>query len=154
MLDLIRKNMVAVVSNKYYILVFILILFFLAAALYTYRRYVTPKINPSYVANNEYSQHAKTTDVVDLYYFYTTWCPHCKKSMPIWQSLKNEVGDAKIKGYRINFLEVDCDKDKATADKFNIQGYPTIKMVKGNQIFEYDAKPCKDTLLEFLNTSL
>ena len=156
-MDFFKKNLTLnnLVSNKYnYLLLFIVILCFIAATLYTWRRYVTPKINPTYVANNEYSQEQKKPDVVDLYYFYTTWCPHCKKSMPIWQSLKSEIGDNSIKGYRINFLEVDCDKDKSLADKFNVQGYPTIKMVKGNTVIDYDAKPIKDTLMEFLNSSL
>lgn len=153
-MDMIKKNMLSVVSNKYYMMVFIITLFFIAAALYTYRRYVSKKINPSYVANNEFNQEPKKTDVVDLYYFYTTWCPHCKKSMPVWQAFKTEIGDNKFKGYRINFLEVDCDKDKATADKFNVQGYPTIKLVKGNTVIDYEAKPSKDTLIEFLNSSL
>ena len=143
------------VVNKQYILILIVTLFFIAAALYTYRYYVSSKINPSYVANNEYIKGQKqTSDVVDLYYFYTTWCPHCKKSMPIWKELKSDIGDNKFKGYRINFLEVDCDKDKETADKFNVQGYPTIKLVKGNTVIDYDAKPSKDTLMEFLKSSL
>ena len=30
---------------------------------------------------------------------------------------------------KVNFFEVDCEKDQATADKFKIDGYPTIKMV-------------------------
>jgi thiol-disulfide isomerase/thioredoxin len=152
-MDMIKKNMLSIVSNRYYMMVFIVTLIFIAVALYTYRRYVSKKINPSYVPNNEFIQEPKS-DVVDLYYFYTTWCPHCKKSMPIWQSFKSDIGDNKFKGYRINFLEVDCDKDKATADKFNVQGYPTIKLVKGNTVVEYDAKVSKDTLVEFLNSSL
>ena len=57
-------------------------------------------------------------------------------------------------GVTINFIEVDCDKDTALAEKFNVQGYPTIKLVRGNQVIEYDAKPNKDNLMEFLNTSL
>ena len=68
--------------------------------------------------------------------------------------IMHAVGDNKFKGYRINFIEVDCDKDKATADKFNVQGYPTIKLVKGNRITDFDARPSKDTLIEFLNSSL
>ena len=74
--------------------------------------------------------------------------------MPVWNDLKSEIGDNKFKGYNINFLEVDCDQDKETADKYDVKGYPTIKLVKGNQVIEYDAKPNKDTLLEFLNSSL
>uniref|UniRef100_A0A6C0HHW6 Thioredoxin domain-containing protein n=1 Tax=viral metagenome TaxID=1070528 RepID=A0A6C0HHW6_9ZZZZ len=153
-MDAVRKQLSAIVLNKTYMMIVIITLCFLAAALYTWRRYISSKIKPSYVANNEYTNEPKTSDVVDLYYFYTTWCPHCKKSMPIWQALKSDIGDTKFKGYRINFLEVDCDKDKALADKFNVQGYPTILMVKGNSVISYDAKPSKDTLIEFLNSSL
>jgi thiol-disulfide isomerase/thioredoxin len=143
-------------SNKNSIIILILTLIFIIVAIYTYRRFISPKINPTYVANNEYMSEGtnKQTDVADLYFFYTTWCPHCKKSMPIWQSLKDEVGSKEIKGVTINFVEVDCDKDTSLAEKFNVQGYPTIKLVRGNQVVEYDAKPNKDTLMEFLQTSL
>lgn len=39
-------------------------------------------------------------------------------------------------------------------DKFKIEGYPTIKLVKDGQIIDYDAKPTKETMTEFLNTVL
>ena len=39
-------------------------------------------------------------------------------------------------------------------DKYNIEGYPTIKLLKDGQVIEYDAKPSKDTLNQFLNTVL
>ena len=99
-------------------------------------------------------KETKGSHVCELFYFYTTWCPYCKKSMPVWRSFKDEIGNKKIKGYTVNFLEVDCDKDTTLADKFNVQGYPTIKLVNGNQVIEYDAKPDKDTLMQFLTTSL
>lgn len=150
------KNMFSRNGYKNTILMVIIFLIFIIAAIYTYRRYVSNKINPEYVANSEFAPEGenKQSDVADLYFFYTTWCPHCKKSMPIWQSLKSEFDNKQFKGTTINFIEVDCDKDTALAEKFNIQGYPTIKLVKGNQVIEYDAKPSKDTLIEFLQTSL
>ena len=51
-------------------------------------------------------------------------------------------------------MEIDCDKDTAIAEKFKVEGYPTIKLVRGNQVIEYDAKPDIDTLNQFLNASL
>jgi hypothetical protein len=39
-------------------------------------------------------------------------------------------------------------------DKYKIEGYPTIKLLKDGQVIEYDAKPSKDTLTQFLNTVL
>jgi len=155
-LEDIKSSITRVASYKNFAIILILAIIFLVVAIYTYKRYVSPKINPKYVANNEFSPEDtnKKTEVADLYFFYTTWCPHCKKSMPVWKSLKDEFDNKEFKGVTINFIEVDCDKDTALAEKFNVQGYPTIKLVKGNQIIEYDAKPSKDTLMEFLETSL
>jgi thiol-disulfide isomerase/thioredoxin len=150
------KNMFSRNGYKNTVLLGVIFILFILVSLYTYRRYVSPRVNPTYVANSEYApadttkQHA----VADLYYFYTTWCPHCKKTMPIWQGLKNDFDNKPFKDTVINFIEVDCEKDTTLAEKFNIQGYPTIKLVKGNQVIEYDAKPSKDTLIEFLQTSL
>ena len=55
---------------------------------------------------------------------------------------------------RIKFIEIDCDKETAVAEKFKVEGYPTIKLVNKNQIIEYDAKPDLDTLRLFLEKSL
>ena len=40
------------------------------------------------------------------------------------------------------------------ADQYKVEGYPTIKLVKGNQVIEYDAKPSIEHLTEFLNSTL
>jgi thiol-disulfide isomerase/thioredoxin len=151
-----KQKFTAVVSKKN-IFILLIVLIFLVVAIYIYRRYISQKLNKNkYVANSEFSPEGtnKPTEIVTLYFFYTDWCPHCKKSKPIWNSLKEELENKEFKGVNINFVEVDCDKEPALAEKFNVQGYPTIKLVKGNQIIEYDAKPSRDTLMEFLQTSL
>lgn len=156
-LDSVKTYFSKAGNFKYFTIVFIITLIFLVAAVYTFRRYISPKINKVYKANNEFSPNSgevKTSNSAELYFFYTTWCPHCKKSMPIWEGLKNELDGKEMKGVTLSLIEVDCDKDSTLAEKFNVQGYPTIKLVKGNQVIEYDAKPEKDTLLEFLQTSL
>ena len=150
----IKGSLAAAVSNKKFLIVLLITVCFLLAAVYTYKKYVTPRINPAYVTNNEFATGSATASA-DLYFFYTAWCPHCKIAKPVWAELKKKVeGGAPIKGVKVNFIEVDCDKDTGTADTFNVKGYPTIKLVKGNQIIEYDAKPNVDTLIEFLQTSL
>jgi thiol-disulfide isomerase/thioredoxin len=157
MLKNVKNSLSKVFSNRKYIVVLVVTIIFIATALYTYKHYVMPRLNPTYVANKEFTSSNGTgneTDTADLYFFYTEWCPHCKAAKPIWAKLKEEVGDGKIKGVQVNFIEIDCDKNTEIADKFKVEGYPTIKLVSGNQIIEYDAKPDKDTLLQFLNTSL
>jgi hypothetical protein len=35
-------------------------------------------------------------------------------------------------------------------DQYKIEGYPTIKLVKGNQVVDFDAKPTQQSLTQFL----
>jgi thiol-disulfide isomerase/thioredoxin len=152
----LKNKMSSSSLSKYMVLIIIVVTMFLALSIYMYRNYIKPTINPSYVANREYTAGGieQTGKNVDLYFFYTNWCPHCKNAMPVWKQFKTEMNNKTIKGNQINFIEVDCEKDKKLADKFNVKGYPTIKLVKGNQVIEYDAKPNVETLHEFINTSL
>ena len=56
------------------------------------------------------------------------------------------------------FTEVNCTNEtpevEKMVEKYKIEGYPTIKLLKDGQVIEYDAKPTKDTLEQFLNTVL
>ena len=49
-----------------------------------------------------------------------------------------KVENKKINGYTINFLEVDCEKEEGEANKYNIEGYPTIKLVYKDKVITYD----------------
>tara|TARA_B100001142_G_C14310363_1_gene646391 strand:+ start:861 stop:1328 length:468 start_codon:yes stop_codon:yes gene_type:complete len=146
----------SIIGDKRFYIVLITAAIFIIAALYVWYNYVNPQLNQSYVPNKEYVNKEDDPDIkyADLYYFYTTWCPHCKSSRPEWNKFKEKIGDKKVNGVRINFMEVDCDKDTATANKFKIEGYPTIKLVNNGRIVEYDAKPDSDTLQQFLKASL
>lgn len=125
----------------------------LVVGYYVYSTYVTPKINPAYVENSEFVQEGPSKEV-ELFFFYTEWCPHCKSAKPEWNKLKSEYENKGINNTTIIFKEVDCDKEEKVADEFNVEGYPTIKLVKDSEIIEYNAKPKYDTLVEFLHTTL
>ena len=149
----VTAKLSSMAGNKQTLIIIFVSLIFIIIALYTYRRFVSERINRDYVANSEFN-NVSDKKTADMYFFYTTWCPHCKTAKPIWTDFKNEMADKKVNGVKINFFEVDCDKDSATSDKFNVKGFPTIKIMYGNQIIEYDAKPSKDTLIEFVNSAL
>ena len=127
---------------------------FIIIAVYTYRTYIAP--NSNYVANKEFANKGTedNIDSADLYFFYTDWCPHCKTAKPIWNELQSDIGNKKINGKTIHFIAVDCEKEPETAEKYKVEGYPTIKLIVGNQVIEYDAKPDFETLKQFLNVSL
>jgi hypothetical protein len=96
----------------------------------------------------------KTGDkTIDLYYFYTAWCPYCKKAFQEWNKFKAEWNQKTYEGYTIQFHEVDCDIQEALADKYQVTQYPTVKMVKDDAVIHFDAKPTIHSLTAFLTSS-
>jgi thiol-disulfide isomerase/thioredoxin len=89
-----------------------------------------------------------------LYLFKVDWCPHCKKAEPVFSDLEKQINGQKINDYSITFKVVDCEAEPAMADRFNVTGFPTIKLDKHGEIIEYDAKPDKENLLDFLKKVL
>ena len=35
-----------------------------------------------------------------------------QKALPEWSNLKQTIGESKVNGYDVNFIEVDCEKEK------------------------------------------
>ena len=153
MIERAKELFARVMGNKQLVLILIVALAFIGATVHVYKSYIAPKLQARYAPNKEYIKASDgPSQGVDMYFFYTDWCPHCKKAKPEWQGIKDTVGNGKVNGYNVNFIEVDCEKEKALADKFKVSGYPTIKMVKGDEVIEYDAKPSTDTLIKFLES--
>tara|TARA_A100001015_G_C14895353_1_gene674173 strand:- start:195 stop:671 length:477 start_codon:yes stop_codon:yes gene_type:complete len=130
----------------------VVILFIIIAILY-YLYKLKPKLNNTYIDNKEFIKHDSNKDNnATLYFFYTTWCPHCKAANPELDKLKNLIKNG-VKGVTVAIVNVDCDKDTEIADQYDITGYPTIKLIYENKIYDYDAKPNAEILLKFLNDS-
>lgn len=137
-------------------MILLVIIFFLFVASYVYNKYVTPIVDKTYIPNNEFpmKDKADNVDEVDIYLFTVNWCPHSKKALPVWEELKAEYNQQIFNGYKLNFIQVDGEENQELADKYKVEGFPTIKLVKGTQIIEYDAKPTTEHLKEFLNSIL
>mgnify|MGYP001995477432 CR=1 FL=1 len=140
-------------ATRRYAVGIIAVLIFTVAAIIVYKRRVQPTLDPNYVPNKEFAS-GRVDQGPAVYFFYTTWCPHCKTAKPIWNEFKASLKEKKVNGQKVEFIEVDCDKDKALADRYNVKGYPTIKLVSGNEVVEYDAKPDLTSLHQFLKSSL
>lgn len=151
-----KQKIYETMTSKQFFIVLAVTTAFIAIAVVVYKKYIKQKINPEYVANKEFIPGPRQGEIpsVDMYFFNTDWCPHCKTAFPIWEKFKTEIGDKLIKDTKINFIEVNCDKEKALAEKYDIKGYPTIKMVNKNKVIEYDAKTDIETLHQFVNSSI
>ena len=105
-------------------------------------------------AKYETPEQGGNSNIVDVMYFYTNWCPHCKNAKPEWEQFKTIYQGKTINNMKIKCLDINCDDDESTADKYKVEAYPTIKLVKDGTVYDYDAKPNVDTLGQFLNSVL
>ena len=81
-------------------------------------------------------------EIVEILFFGTTWCPHCKDATGPWNNIKERF-DGKIfeNDKKIIFKKYDCDKDENICDEYKIEGYPTIKISTKDEIVEFEGKP-------------
>jgi thiol-disulfide isomerase/thioredoxin len=146
------------VSSNTWIIIAIVILFIIVALLY-YFYYISPSLKPKYNHNSEQgTNNSGNGHTAELLFFFADWCPHCKTAKPIWNDLKVEYENKTINGYKIIFTDINCSEESAEVEKlmnqYKVEGYPTIKLLKDDQIIEYDAKPSKEIIVKFLNSAL
>ena len=135
-----------------------LIVLFVAAGYFVYTR-MEPEINAKTQQGDSVTDSdGSSGGSAEIIFFYADWCPHCKAAKPHWNETKEKYADKAINGYEIIFTEVDCSEEtedvKDKVEQYGVEGYPTIKLIKGDQIIDFDAKPTKNTLEKFLETVL
>jgi thiol-disulfide isomerase/thioredoxin len=148
----LKQNTCAIFSKHWLKFVVLLIVIFITY--YIYANYIN---QTTYCATREGLENNEEKQAT-LMYFYVDWCPHCKTAKPEWDSLKTEYEGKQINGYNMKFIEYNCTTETPETEelmnKYKIEGYPTIKLLKDNQVIEYDAKPTKATMSQFLTTVL
>lgn len=58
--------------------------------------------------------------------FYAPWCGHCKALAPEY-----EDAATKLKEKNIPLAKIDCTEEADLCQKFEVQGYPTVKVFRG-----------------------
>jgi len=173
-------NIITVIGEKlkpYKTIIISVLVFFLfvAVAHYAYKKYYLPqqeKNKMSDVANVDGRKR-----IVNIFFFYVDWCPHCKTAKPEWNNFKIQYDNTDVNGYTIKCYDINCTEDNGTitivdmpddgknikttptkiADlirKYNIEAYPTIKMTKDDYVIDYDAKISEESLDKFIHATL
>lgn len=142
-------------------LIIVALLGFIAIAVYIFQEYLSPAMNPEYVENNEFiSSDTENKNYVDLYLFRANWCPYSKKVVPIWNELKDKYDNKKMNNYTIVFKNIEEKQDQELLADFEkkyskeIDGFPSIILIKDTQVIEFEAKPTYENLEQFLESIL
>jgi thiol-disulfide isomerase/thioredoxin len=140
-------------DRSYMLLMFLLALLFITLLLVIYNSYIKNIISKKHVLNNEFINKNYVNNEILILYFYTEWCPYCKQSMPEINKFEEYIkGINSSSNYTITFTKIDCDKQSTLADKYKIEAYPSIKLIYQNKVYDYDAKPNKANLIQFMES--
>tara|TARA_B100000780_G_scaffold220953_1_gene160044 strand:+ start:77 stop:580 length:504 start_codon:yes stop_codon:yes gene_type:complete len=150
--NLLLSNKVGLMVGLLFVLLFALISY------YSFTNLIKPLIS-GHKLNKEFKMKGRSgggsdeDDAVSIMYFYTEWCPYCKKAEPEWEKFEAHVDSINNSNDRKIILSaIDCDEKKSIADKHKVEGYPTIKLFYKDAVYDFDAKVTKDNLVQFLNT--
>jgi len=88
--------------------------------------------------------------------FNTSWCGHSKNFQPIWDEFANSINY--IPNMKAFDIKCDDNKNDELCKKFNIEGYPTVIIVRNNDIIPYDGprnvKALQNTVLDIAQNTM
>lgn len=80
--------------------------------------------------------------------FYASWCGHCKNLAPKYE----ELADVYSKSKDVQIVKIECDKNRATCQQFDIKGFPTLKLFKKDSDIpvDYEGPREVDNFIKFI----
>jgi len=121
---------------------------------------------------NDVANATEQNSIAQIYFFHAQWCPYCQKAYPEWTKFATVNNQQVINGYLVECIEVDCTGDNGEANgehvgisatpeqtaelirEYNINSYPTIKLIKDGQVVDFEAKITESSLQKFINDIL
>ena len=150
--------------RKIYLWLLLLVILLAAAAYYVVNRNKNKFRERESITN---VPNAEGSGDLEIMIFKVDWCPHCKQAETPWGNFKDAYHGKRIGNYVVSCVEYNVtEKDngedgyqsyvkaKAVADKYKIDGYPTIKMVKDGQVIDFDAKITTYALEKFVDNMI
>lgn len=79
--------------------------------------------------------------------FYAPWCGHCKQFEPEYTKLGEKMKDSE----KIMIAKVNGDSEQSLMEKYEIQGFPTVKLFKNGEVYRsYEGQRTADAVEKWL----
>jgi protein disulfide-isomerase A1 len=79
--------------------------------------------------------------------FYAPWCGHCKHLAPEYETAATEL---KASGLHIAKVDADDAQNRPLASRFEIRGFPTLKLFRNGKPSEYTGGRTADTIVSWM----
>ncbi|XP_020833163.1 protein disulfide-isomerase A4 isoform X1 [Phascolarctos cinereus] len=76
--------------------------------------------------------------------FYAPWCGHCKQFAPIYEKIAKTLQE---NDPPIPVAKIDATAASTLASRYDVGGYPTIKILKKGQAVDYDGPRTEDDIV-------
>ncbi|XP_074123697.1 protein disulfide-isomerase A4 [Sminthopsis crassicaudata] len=76
--------------------------------------------------------------------FYAPWCGHCKQFAPIYEKIAKTLQE---NDPPIPVAKIDATAASTLASRYDVSGYPTIKILKRGQAVDYDGPRSEDDIV-------
>jgi len=107
--------------------------------------------NSNVVENFTDNELEANSGEVVMVLFFVNWCPHCKSVKPTWEKAASELNNTKVNGKNVRFVSVDCEEKPELGEKYNVEGYPTIKVFTEGNVQEYEGDRSLSGIKSYLN---
>jgi len=138
--------------NQRIILVITLLIIFTLAGYYAYKTIARPYVDGS--QSTDIANYNKQEKEAIVYFFYADWCPHCKTAKPEWVKFQSNFNSKSMNNYMIQCITVNCTEEtsenSSIIQKYSIDSYPTVKMLRDGTIIDFDSKITEGSLEQFV----
>lgn len=114
----------------------------------------TLSVDPSLLVVNDRSLDQALSDhTLLVVMFYAPWCQHCKQLMPKYKAVRSMLRK-QGSDYVLSVLDAEADDGQATARKYDIRAYPTIRVYAGGvEVAQYEQAHTTQGLASFLTSN-
>ncbi|XP_037371285.1 protein disulfide-isomerase A4 isoform X1 [Talpa occidentalis] len=98
------------------------------------------------LTKDNFDEVVSNADII-LVEFYAPWCGHCKKLAPEYEKAAKELSK---RSPPIPLAKVDATTETDLAKKFDVSGYPTLKIFRKGKPFDYNGPREKYGIVDYM----